>query len=101
MAATCSEAARKASSPAWLRKSATVNPAGSVIGSPPCRSARIVVQDRQMAVAAQRRELVATVTEAFDPTDRHQLVQHPGHKPDLVVAGSDHGQFGGRHRHLG
>src|SRR6266496_3267474 len=101
MATTCSPAARKASSPARLRRSATVNPAGSVIGSPPCRSARVVVQDRQMAVPAQRCELVATVPEAFDPADRHQLVQHPGHKPDLVVTGSHQGQLGGRHRHLG
>jgi len=50
--------------------------------------------------AGQRRELVATVTQAFDPAGRHQLVQHPGHKADLVMAGSDQGQLGGRQRHL-
>src|SRR6266542_6219002 len=91
MAATCSEAARKTPAPAWLRKSATVNEAGLVIGSPPCRSARIVDQDRQMAVPAQRRELVATVGQTLDSADRHELVQHPGHKPDVVGAGPGRG----------
>ena len=62
---------------------------------------RAASQPRRSPAGAVSAASAAAVTQAFDPADRHQLVQHPGHKPDLVMARPDQGQLGGRQRRLG